>query len=78
MTWVTFRGVKAYVKQAVGKTQAPGLVLYQEWYANDSRKFNSRWGVNEQIRGLCDRFAAQGFHVVSPDLYHGKGTNSNN
>lgn len=40
---------------------APGLVVVQEW-----------WGVSDQIRGLCDRFALAGFTALAPDLYNGK------
>jgi carboxymethylenebutenolidase len=42
---------------------APGLVVLQEW-----------WGLNEQIKGMGDRFAAEGFRVLVPDLYHGTVT----
>jgi len=45
---------------AVG-THGPGLVLIQEW-----------WGLNPQIKATADRFAAQGFRVLVPDLYRGK------
>lgn len=40
---------------------APCIVLIQEW-----------WGINEQIRGVARRFAAAGYSVLLPDLYHGK------
>src|ERR1700691_4507240 len=43
--------------------RGPGVVLIQEW-----------WGVNAHIRDLCDRFAAEGFVALAPDLYHGKAT----
>ena len=46
-----------------GSDKAPGLVLVQEW-----------WGVNDHIRSLADRFAAEGFVVVAVDLYHGTVT----
>jgi carboxymethylenebutenolidase len=46
-----------------GGGKAPCLVLLQEW-----------WGVNDHIRALADRFAAEGFVVLAPDLYHGKVT----
>jgi len=38
----------------------PGVLVIQEW-----------WGVNEQIREVCDRFAGEGFTALAPDLYHG-------
>lgn len=37
-----------------------GVVVIQEW-----------WGVNEHIKDVADRFAAQGYHALAPDLYHG-------
>jgi carboxymethylenebutenolidase len=39
----------------------PGVVVIQEW-----------WGLVPHIRDLCDRFAAEGFVALAPDLYHGK------
>jgi len=38
----------------------PGLVVIQEW-----------WGLVPHIEHLCDRFAAEGFVALAPDLYHG-------
>lgn len=39
----------------------PGLVVIQEW-----------WGLNDQIKRTADRFAAEGFTTLVPDLYHGR------
>lgn len=38
----------------------PGIVVIQEW-----------WGLVEHIKDVCDRFAAEGFVALAPDLYHG-------
>lgn len=38
-----------------------GLVLIQEW-----------WGLNKSIMTTADKFAAEGFKVVCPDMYRGK------
>lgn len=38
----------------------PGVVVVQEW-----------WGLNNQIKGVADRLAAEGFAALVPDLYHG-------
>lgn len=38
-----------------------GVVVIQEW-----------WGLNEWMRVITTRFAAQGVAAVCPDLYHGK------
>lgn len=37
--------------------------MIQEW-----------WGLNDQIRGVADRFAAAGYTALVPDLYRGKAT----
>lgn len=44
-----------------GDGRAPGLVVLQEW-----------WGLNAQIKKMGERFAAEGFVALVPDLYHGK------
>jgi carboxymethylenebutenolidase len=38
----------------------PGVVVIQEW-----------WGLVDHIKDVCDRFAAEGFLALAPDLYHG-------
>ena len=49
-----------YFAQA-SERAAPGIVVIQEW-----------WGVQGQIKGICDRYAALGYHALSPDLYSGR------
>ena len=39
----------------------PGVVVIQEW-----------WGLNDNIKDICNRFAAEGFVALGPDLYDGK------
>ena len=39
----------------------PGVLVIQEW-----------WGLVPQIKGVCDRLAAEGFTALGPDLYHGE------
>jgi carboxymethylenebutenolidase len=51
----------AFVAQPDDDAKHPGLVLIQEW-----------WGIEPHIRDLAQRFAAEGFVVAVPDLYHGK------
>lgn len=55
--------VHAYLAQPAQASGAPGLVVVQEW-----------WGLNDQIRGVADRFAAAGYCALVPDLYRGKST----
>ena len=54
--------VEGYLAEA-GAPGAPGLVVIQEW-----------WGLNDQIRGVADRYAAAGYTALVPDLYRGKAT----
>ena len=42
------------------KAHAPGVVVIQEW-----------WGLQDQIRGICDRLALAGYEALAPDLYGG-------
>ena len=41
----------------------PGLVVIQEW-----------WGLTTHIKDVTDRFAAEGFVALAPDLYGGTTT----
>ena len=41
--------------------KAPGVVVIQEW-----------WGLQGQIKSVCDRLAEAGFTALAPDLYGGK------
>ena len=43
-----------------GRANAPGVVVIQEW-----------WGLQDQIKGICDRFALAGCDALAPDLYAG-------
>jgi carboxymethylenebutenolidase len=43
--------------------RGPGVVVIQEW-----------WGLNEQIKDVCDRYAGEGFVALAPDLYRGQAT----
>ena len=49
-----------YVEPTAGN-KAPALVVIQEW-----------WGLNDQIKGVANRFAAAGYRALVPDLYRGK------
>ncbi len=41
--------------------EGPGVLVIQEW-----------WGLNGHIKDIVDRFAAEGFIALAPDLYHGE------
>lgn len=50
---------RGYLAEAA-RADAPGVVVIQEW-----------WGLQDQIKGICDRLAAAGYHALAPDLYGG-------
>lgn len=39
----------------------PGVIVLQEW-----------WGLHDHIKDVCDRFAAEGWVALAPDLFHGE------
>ena len=41
----------------------PGVIVIQEW-----------WGLVPHITDIADRFAAEGFVALAPDMYHGEMT----
>ena len=54
------RTTKGYLaKPASGN--GPGVLVIQEW-----------WGLVPHIKHVCDRFAAEGFTALAPDMYHGE------
>src|SRR5678815_4437867 len=68
MATITFKRpdgktVDGYYAEPATGSNAPGVVVIQEW-----------WGLNDQIRGVADRFAAAGYRALVPDLYRGRVT----
>jgi len=55
----TAKGYLAKPEQGAGL----GLLVIQEW-----------WGLVPHIEDVCERFAAEGFTALAPDLYHGEKT----
>jgi len=53
--------LEAWLAEPANGSAAPGLVVIQEW-----------WGLNDQIRGVAERFATAGYRALVPDLYRGK------
>jgi carboxymethylenebutenolidase len=43
--------------------RGPATIVLQEW-----------WGVDAHVRSICDRFAAEGFFALAPDLFRGETT----
>jgi carboxymethylenebutenolidase len=56
----TGKTAEGYLAEA-DAPKAPAVVVIQEW-----------WGLQGQIKATCDRFAAEGFTALAPDLYGGK------
>jgi carboxymethylenebutenolidase len=54
------RTATSYLAEATDP-RVPGVVVIQEW-----------WGVQGQIKDVCDRCAAAGYTGIAPDLYAGK------
>ena len=53
---------EAYLSPSV-TGRGPGIIVIQEW-----------WGLVGHIKDVADRFAAEGFTALAPDLYNGKTT----
>src|ERR1700756_2940379 len=51
-----------YLASPAGGSGQATIVL-QEW-----------WGVEEHVRSVCDRLAAEGFFALAPDLFEGETT----
>src|SRR2546423_321453 len=51
--------MRAYVARPAGLSPSRGLLVFQEAF-----------GVNAHIRDVADRFAAQGFLAIAPELFH--------
>jgi carboxymethylenebutenolidase len=59
---ITFgTGTAGYLATADGASA--GVIVLQEW-----------WGLNRQIMGVADHFAAAGYTALAPDLYQGRVT----
>lgn len=57
-------GEEAYGYLALPESgSGPGLIVIQEW-----------WGLTDHIKEMTDRFAAEGFVALAPDLYGGSTT----
>lgn len=55
------QSVNGYLAEPAQGANAPGIVVIQEW-----------WGLNDQIKGVAERFAKAGYRALVPDLYRGK------
>ncbi|AKD25508.1 Dienelactone hydrolase-related enzyme [Polynucleobacter duraquae] len=53
--------VEAYLIEPANPTNAPGVVVIQEW-----------WGLDDEIKNVANRLAKAGYRALVPDLYRGK------
>jgi len=51
----------AYLAKPKTDKPGPAIILIHEW-----------WGLNDWVKQQADRFAAQGYVAIAPDLYHGE------
>jgi carboxymethylenebutenolidase len=56
---------QGYLAKPSGKGNGKGIVVVQEW-----------WGLVPHIEDVTDRFAAEGYVALAPDLWDGKKTTS--
>lgn len=66
MSMIEFKGadeqnVRGYLAEPVSAHQAPAIVVIHEW-----------WGLQDQIKHICDRYAEAGFRALGVDLYGGE------
>ena len=57
----------AFEARPSGAGAYPGVIVVQEW-----------WGLNDHIRDVAQRIAAEGFVTLTPDLYKGRVTKDPN
>ncbi len=50
--------VRAYLAGPQTKEKPPAVIVVQEW-----------WGLNDHIKDVARRFAAEGYAAIAPDLY---------
>ena len=60
---VTFKSNGGTCEGYLADGGGPGVVVIQEW-----------WGLVPHIEDVVDRFAAEGFTALAPDLYHGESS----
>jgi carboxymethylenebutenolidase len=53
--------VTGYLAKPGGAGPFPAVIVIQEW-----------WGLVPHIKDVAERFAAEGFLALAPDLYHGQ------
>jgi len=60
---ITFKSNGSTADGYLADGGGPGVLVLQEW-----------WGLVPHIKEVADRFAAEGFTALAPDLYHGQSS----
>ena len=56
------QALQGYLSEPVGAGEdLPALIVIHEW-----------WGLNDNVRGMADRLAAEGYRALAVDLYGGQ------
>jgi carboxymethylenebutenolidase len=58
---IDLKTTKAYIAEPEGSGSHPAIIIFQEW-----------WGLNDNIKGIADRFTKEGFLSLAVDLYKGQ------
>ncbi len=62
LNFTTAKGdTTAYVALPKGENTGKSVIIIHEY-----------WGLNDNIKDIAGRYAAEGFTAIAPDLYHGK------
>lgn len=56
--------VRGYLARPVKEGSYPGIVMVHEW-----------WGLNDNIKEMAEKLAAEGYVVLAVDLYNGRVAN---
>lgn len=56
-----YQNAQGYLSLPEGEGPHPAVILIHEW-----------WGLNDQIRGMADKFADEGYVALAVDLYNGQ------
>lgn len=60
-TFDTANGQTTAYAALPNETRGKAVIVIQEW-----------WGLNDHIKDIANRYAAEGFTAIAPDLYRGK------
>jgi carboxymethylenebutenolidase len=56
-----FENITGYFAKPAGQGEYPGVIMIHEW-----------WGLNDNIKDMARKLAAEGYYVLAVDLHKGK------